>query len=174
MSGIPPEQESVLAEIGMALLSVQHTESLLRFTLRYPLSGPKGVTLETLERSETALKKNTLGQFLRVLKDRVDLDDEFGLALDRFLNARNVFAHRLDDVPGWDLRSKEGRDAAHVFLTELIRSATFISKVLTGLMRSWARQNNMDVPPAPGEESLFAEIDALYTTKVDSIFFAKE
>jgi len=169
--GTPPEQERVLAELGMALLSVQHTEDLLRFTLQYSLSGPDGVSLETLERSEVELRKKTLGHFIGILRKRVDLDDAFDVTLARFLDARNILVHRVDEIPGWNLKTREGQTVAHTFLYDLIQIATFISKVLTGLAREWARQNGIEAAPQSGAEALFAEIDMIYASSVDSIFF---
>jgi hypothetical protein len=175
MAGIPPEQERVLALLGMALLTVQHTEFLLQFTLQYTLPGTDGLTLETLERSKNELRKKTLGQFLHILKQRIELDDSFESALDQFLDARNILAHRVTEIPGWNMETPDGQRAAQAWLSALIRIANFIAKVLMALMRSWVRQNGMDNIPIPvGSEEFFTEIDTVYAPAVDTLFFQRE
>ncbi len=174
MNGVPHGEERVLAEMGIALLVIQNVEWLLRFTLRYPLSGAEGVTIETLERSESELRKKTLGNFLALLRQRVSVDDAFGGALDHFLNARNMFVHRVEEVPGWNLHSTEGRAAAHTFLRGLIQTGTVIAKLLTALSRDWAEQNNFAVEIPDGSEALFTEIDATFKPLVQAVFSKKE
>jgi len=172
--GIPPEQERSFALIGLALLNAQHTESMIEFTLKYPLIGADGITLDTLKKAEGELYKKTLGQFLKILRERVDLDPAFDKTLSKFLEARNLLAHHLDAIPGWNLATEDGRKVAATFLGEFIATATFISNVLTGLSRAWADQIGVKSAIPVGSEAFFAEIDALYKPGSRAIFFPKK
>ena len=47
----------------------------------------------------------------------------------RFLEMRNSFVHNISEVPGWNLQTRKGRDAAKKFLIEL----TMLAMAITSL-----------------------------------------
>lgn len=117
--------------------------------------------------------KKTLGYFLSELHNRADLDEHFDVLLEAFLEERNILVHSVDDIPGWNLSTVEGRKIARAFVDSFIRKTVEIQKIFLGLMRAWQEEAGFDVPVPVGLEP-FAEIDAEYKTRVDDLFFEKE
>lgn len=102
-SGYKPVQDDVLKTLGLAVIAGQSVEHLLSSCLTFPLHGEPLQTVEQLQILLERHSKATLGQLLKALRKRVDLHPTFDDKLDRFLQYRNVIAHRLHDVtrPRW-------------------------------------------------------------------------
>ena len=77
-------------------------------------------------------RKRTLGDLVRELRSRVKIEPGFKDKLYHFLNMRNALVHNLDEVPGWDLDTKKGREFATKFLVELFTLSAEIAGVLFG------------------------------------------
>ena len=101
------------------------------------------------------------------------MDENFDALLEAFLEERNILVHSVDDIPGWNLSTVDGRKIARAFVDSFIRKTVEIHKVFLGLMRAWQEEAKIDVPVLVGCE-FFAEIDADYKTLVDDLFFEKE
>jgi hypothetical protein len=146
-SGYKPVQDDVLKTLGLAVIAGQGVEHLLSCCLTYPLHGEP---LQTVEQLHTLLERHskaTLGQLLKALRKRVDLHPTFDEKLDRFLQNRNVIAHRLHDVPGgFDLHSDEVRNRLKAFLLQYMDDGHTVSMVLLGVLREWASQEGIDIP----------------------------
>ena len=173
VKGISPEETAFLAYIGATLLVVQSAEQIFRFILSHVLIGDTPLSLEELEENNRTLQKKTLGQFIGILRERSGIAEEFDSALQTFLTNRNMLAHKLNEVPGWDRSTFEGRKAALAFLGETSASATLVSNVLIGLARQWEAQNKFDIKLSPEQQALFKVLDEKYTTTVGAIFFKK-
>ncbi|HEY4941861.1 MAG TPA: hypothetical protein VII56_10565 [Rhizomicrobium sp.] len=167
------EEKGLLTNVGVTLLIVQSTEKLLRFVLQHCLPGSEAVSLEDLERSDEKMRKKTLGQFLGILRERVDLDDQFDAILSTFLDCRNILAHRIEEIPGWNLYTSDGQKAGNNFLNRTTEAAMFITKIFAGLMSAWSKQVGLEGAVTKEEKKWLAEIDARYTPAVDTIFFKK-
>lgn len=168
-----PEKADVLMLIGAALLSMQGAERCLRFCLTWVFQKDGPITLEKLETQELAERKKTMGYFLRELRNRAQLDDRFELYLERFLEDRNTLAHALDEVPGWNLESKEGRDIARQFCDRCLVESFEVMKILTALTRAWMEQVGLKTPYPAGSEELFSEIEHTYLPHVDCLFASR-
>ncbi len=166
------EQKDVLMRIGAALVFVQSAEQVIRLCMIFVLQKDSPLTIEKLEKQTREERKKTLGYFLGELRKRADLDESFDALLEEFLEERNILVHNVDDVPGWNLQTTEGRKIASAFVDGFIRKTVEILKVFAGLIRSWQEQTNFDVS-VPTAEEFFAEIDTDYKSLVDDIFFEK-
>lgn len=146
-SGYKPVQDDVLKTLGVAVIAGQGVELLMSNCLTFPLHGEP---LQTVEQIQTLLErysKATLGQLLKALRQRVDLHPTFDDQLDRFLQNRNVIAHRLHDMPGgFDMHSDEGRGRIQAFLHQYMNDGQNVSMVLLGVFRGWACQEGIDLP----------------------------
>lgn len=142
-SGYKPVQDDVLKTLGLAVIAGQSVEHLLSTCLTFPF-------LQTAEQVQIMLErrsKATLGQLLNTIRMRVDLHPTFDGQLDRFLEYRNIIAHRLHDLPGgFDLHSDEGRARLKDFLLQYMDDGHIVSMVLLGVLREWARQEDIDLP----------------------------
>lgn len=146
-SGYKPAQDDVLRTLGLAVIAGQGVEHLMSTCLTFPLHGEP---LQTKEQVETLLarhSKATLGQMLKMLRQKVDLHPTFDEQLDRFLQNRNIIAHRLHDVPGGlDLHSDEGRARLKSFLLQYMKDGETLSMVFLGLLRAWTVEVGIALP----------------------------
>ncbi|MEV4781807.1 hypothetical protein [Burkholderia sp. LMU1-1-1.1] len=146
-SGYKPVQDDVLKTLGFAVIAGQSVERLMSTCLTFPLHGETRQTVEQVQVMLERHSKATLGQLLNTLRKRVDLHPTFDEQLDRFLQHRNVIAHRLHDVPGGlDLHSDEGRGRLKDFLLQYMEDGHIVSMVLLGVLREWARQEGIKLP----------------------------
>jgi hypothetical protein len=163
----------LLARIGAALLSVQTTERALRLITTFVFQKSGTLTAERLIAQTNAEQKKTLGFFLAELLKRADLDVHFNGTLAEFLRRRNLLAHNLSDLPGWNTDTVHGIYIGRRFINELLEMNNEVLKVFTALIRAWQAQRDdktLDVPGHP----FFEEVDATYVPLVDRLFSAKE
>ncbi|MDB5790288.1 MAG: hypothetical protein JWQ80_312 [Massilia sp.] len=145
-SGYKPVQDDVLKTLGIAVIAGQGVERLMSTCLTFPLHGEPLRTVEQFQALLERQSKATLGQLLNALRKRVDMHPTFDDHLDRFLQYRNIIAHRLHDVPGgFDLHSDEGRGRLKAFLLQYMDDGHIVSMVLLGVLREWARQEGIDL-----------------------------
>jgi hypothetical protein len=60
--------------------------------------------------------------------------------LSQFLDNRNVFVHRIDDVPGFDLTTSDGRKAAAIFISRLYAETKSVLHIFFAFLRAWQEQ----------------------------------
>lgn len=146
-SGYKPVQDDVLKTLGLAVIAGQSVERLMSTCLTFPLQGEPLQTVEQVQALLERRSKDTLGQLLKALRKRVDLHPTFDDQLNRFLQYRNVIAHRLHDVAGgFDLHSDEGRGRLKAFLLQYMDDGHIVSMVFLGVLRAWARQEGISLP----------------------------
>lgn len=146
-SGYKPVQDDVLKTLGLAVIAGQGVEQLLSRCLTFPLHGEPLQTVEQIQLLLERHSKATLGRLLKALRERVDLHPTFDDKLDRFLQHRNIIAHRLHDVPGGlVLHSDEGRGRLKAFLLQYMEDGHTVSMVFLGVLRGWASQEGIAIP----------------------------
>ncbi|WP_095196916.1 hypothetical protein [Pseudomonas sp. Irchel 3A7] len=146
-SGYKSKQDDVLKTLGLAVIAGQAVEHLLSSCLTFPLHGEPLQTAEQLQLLLERHSKATLGRLLKTLRKQVDLHPTFDDKLDRFLQHRNIIAHRLRDVPGgFDLHSDKGRGKLKAFLLQHMEDGHTVSMVFLGILRGWASQVDIDIP----------------------------
>lgn len=119
-SGYKPVQNDILKTLGLAVIAGQGVERLLSTCLTFPLHGQPLQTVEELRTLIDRVSNDTMGTLLKKLRKQVDLHPVFDDTLKRFLENRNLIAHRLHDVPGsFDLHSDEGRARLKVFFAPI-------------------------------------------------------
>jgi len=175
-SGYKPVQDDVLKTLGLAVITGQGVERLLSSCLTFPLHGEPLQTVEQLQILLERHSKATLGQLLNALRKRVDLHPTFDDKLDRFLQYRNVIAHRLHDVPGGlDLHSDEGRGRLKAFLLQYMDDGQTVSMVLLGVLREWAKQEGISIPSEHHlSQQMQDHLDANVVPNLDALIRSKE
>ena len=126
--------------MGVILIAVQSAEETINFALTFVFQGEERLTLEKLERIEAAERSGTLGRLLKQLRERVELSPEFDVLLTQFLSDRNTFIHRILEVPGFDLSTREGRNAATAFLSRFFSETKEVLHVFWAFIRAWQEQ----------------------------------
>ena len=146
-SGYTPEQDDVLKTLGLAVVAGQGVERLMSTCLTFVLRDEPLVSPEQLDGILRRHSKATLGQLLRILRERVDLHPTFDERFERFLESRNIIAHRLFDVPGGlDLHTDAGRQNLKMFLLRFMDYGQTLSMIFLGLIRIWSQQVGIDLP----------------------------
>ena len=135
--GVDEEMLDLVGLIGMCLLCVQQAEEVLSGVVETILDRPE----QNLTEQSEVKQRQTLGDFLKRLKQRVKV--EYGLKerLFKFLQMRNTFVHKLSEVPGLDLETEKGRAVARMFVGELCMTALFISMLFTTLFSVSAKDD---------------------------------
>jgi antitoxin component of RelBE/YafQ-DinJ toxin-antitoxin module len=168
---ITREHRDVLEAMGVALLVLQSTEDVLRLCMTFVIQKKK-LTLESLQQQEEIERNKTIGYFLSQLRHRVSVHPKFDSLLKDFLKNRNDFVHNLEQVPGWSMKSSEGRAAAKKFIYLLIEQANKVQQVFVGLLLAWQEQTGISVP-LPDHE-WFSKVASAYKPLADCIFRAKD
>lgn len=155
----------------MALISVQMAEKFIRHTLTLVLQkSPDGLDMQGLLEEEEFLNRKTLGQLINILKGRVTLADDFEAVLSKFLKYRNMLAHDLDQIDGFDLGTPDGRAAANGFLTDLAATTELTIKVFLSLGLSWQAQVGFSTP---ADQRVRQWIGEEFEGIANSVFFLK-
>jgi hypothetical protein len=167
-----PLRMDLMARVGTALLNVQVTERALRLITTFVFQKSSPITAEQLIAQTNAEQKKTLGYFLAELRKRANLDVHVDRTLAEFLRRRNLLAHNLSGLPGWNTDTAHGIYIGRCFINELDQMNDEVLKVFTGLVRAWQAQGGLALPDVP--EGFFEEIDEKYVPLIDNLFFAKE
>jgi hypothetical protein len=139
MSSDRSPQLHTYALMGVCLLYVQQAERALASAVGSVLMDPTLTTAKLMGQTEPE-RKRTLGDFLKELRKLARIEPQFKNKLYRFLTMRNTFIHNLSEVPGWDVRTEEGREVATKFLSELLALAFEVSGVFMSLFTVSARE----------------------------------
>ena len=108
--------------MGYCLLTVQAAEVLLKSAL----SGP--FALQDLDSEDETSRRKTLGQLLRKLRERVEIDEDLEALFVTFLESRNLFTHRL--TVEFDPNTRPGLIAMANFCQVLAIQACEVAKFL--------------------------------------------
>jgi hypothetical protein len=114
--------------MGVCLLSVQQAERMLADAVESVLKDRTSMPENLMEQTYKE-QKRTLSGVLKELRKRAQIERVVDQRLWRFLEMRNSFVHNISEVPGWNLRTRKGREAAKKFLIEL----TMLAMAITGL-----------------------------------------
>jgi hypothetical protein len=126
-------------------------------------------TIDEIYALNEAEKKKTLGELLRELRERVSVDPSFDSLLKSFLKNRNTFAHSMSFLPGWNLKTKAGREAAVKFLDRYSWELTQVQNIFLAFAREEDIRLGRRTPIPEGSESFFAIIDKQYVPIVPNL-----
>ena len=169
-----PNSDDIYSLIGFALAFIQGVEKQIAFCTTYVLQDDGELTLEKLLSKQKLERTKTLGYFLAKIRERVKLSVGFDDLLKEFLGNRNALVHNMDQIPGWDLKSVEGVEAAKRFVVTLLRQSYQVSKILVALTNEWQSQIGVQVAVPDEHKAFFDEVDNEYGPFVGSIFMVKE
>ena len=136
----------VFTKIGHLLLDVQSTERAIKLCAKVALPERDELLSNLGARLLNGrYDKHTIGRMLSQLRIRATFQPDFEEILNRFLQNRNTFAHNLNDVPGWDLGSSDGVEAANNFMAELLADSKVVRSVFVGIINGWRIQSGYQV-----------------------------
>ncbi|NBA86067.1 hypothetical protein GVN16_09860 [Emticicia sp. CRIBPO] len=100
-------QNTVLRELGLILITTQTTEKFLKVVIDFVLPKEGSFNVEDFLIRLNKGDKRTIGVFISLLQDRVDIVPWFDTLLTDFLKMRNDLIHDVDRIPGYGLTSDE-------------------------------------------------------------------
>lgn len=136
--------EELVYLMGTLLLLLQSVEVQVNIVMTRVLCEDSIRTIDDIMQLEAANRRRTLGQLLRDLRTRFHVNATFEKLLVDFLEHRNIFIHRLSDVPGFNLDTKNGQDVAEQFLRKLNGEAMTVSKIFAAFTQHWLETTEID------------------------------
>lgn len=158
------------AKIGRTLVMIQLTEALLDILLlRTAFRGDKPVTAEELERAAKYERRETLGQLIQKLHQRVEVHPELASFLENFLEDRNRFAHHLLDPAKANLPPEQVRQQISDFCERISKSCSQLVELFTTIFIKWNLSFQSD-EPIDDETKAYFEAAEKWSTTVDKLF----
>jgi hypothetical protein len=169
------EKKRILTWIGALIVGIQGTERIVDLVMTYVFQGKQKVTVQILERLEAQRQSRTLGRLVKVMQDRVGIHPAFDKLLENFVEHRNQLMHRLDDIPGWDLDTEDGRKIAWNFLHQLYKETHAVMQIFISFLIAWEKQHKLGIVKdlTPEMVEALPQITE-FTAIVDDLVFAKE
>jgi len=175
MNPLDPDTKQIFTWIGALTVGMQTTERIVDLAMTFVFPAKEKLTLQMLERLERQQRSRTLGRLAGQLRERVNLHPELVQLLDNFVEHRNQLAHRVHDIPGWNLETAEGRKVAIDFLDQLQKEDLKVLQIFLGALIVWENQHKLgivkDLPPEIIK--IFPEIPA-FKVVVNAPVFAKQ
>lgn len=129
--------EEVFAEIGCRLVLLQDLEMFIAFAAKVVFAEDAAKARKAILNSDTKM----LGQLLRLLRERVEIEEAFDERLKRTLKARNLFVHEFSHE--FDLRTKAGLRQGVRFLLDTMDDLEEVTKVMKALVVSFGRDKSV-------------------------------
>lgn len=164
----PPEQEEILAQIGLTLLLLQDLEHIFSHCMRLIFGDKSILTLNDF----LAPEKRTLGTMKRQLGAAVILDDDFEDLLKRLVNNRNILVHHLNDQAWFNIETEEGRNSTWRFLIDHFHQIESATKIFQAFALKQAKQYGFHEMPYGKElqaRGIFQNLEKNYFPYIDSL-----
>lgn len=145
---------------------VQYAEQAVRRALVYTFPDVEPITLETIEGANQELRRATLGNLIRKLRERgVEIDESFDKFLSDFLDHRNMFAHNIHLDEQYDLETAEGLARFNAFVqtlgAEAVRVVTVFTAAALAFTKGDGRFMMRDVPDDQQDARQLALVSAV-------------
>ena len=130
--------EELYAEIGCRLLLLQHLESYIGVLVKIVFEDNSEESKKALMKTD----KRTMGQLIGALKKKTDIDSNFEGALQRVLDDRNLFVHRL--ASEFELETSLGQSRSIEFLSKSMGDLEAVNPILQGAIVGYGVENGID------------------------------
>ena len=128
-----PNQKDVFFAVGVALLTIQLAEKILKLYLPDLAPKVRPKSIKKLLSTKELMDRATLGKIIRALKENVKIEGSFGKTLEEFLTARNMFVHTADKIPGWGMETDKERAFSYDYSKSLCKDSQHVIDVMLGL-----------------------------------------
>lgn len=169
----PPEQEELLAQIGLTLLLLQDLEHIFSHCMRLIFGDKSMLSLKDFLSPE----KRTLGKMKHELGLAVTLDDDFDDFLKTLIRNRNLFVHHLREQTWFNIETEQGQNSTYRFLIELFHQIESATKIFQAFALKQAKQYNMQEVPYGNElreRGIFQDLEENYIPYIDSLIKGKK
>jgi len=129
-----PLQAEFYGRIGKTLLEIQYAEYQLQICLSYFVPSDQARSVEEIEAQAAAVRKQTLGNLIVLMRKRIVVAKDFDEKLTKFIDDRNSLAHRFLGVEGVTLSTDDGLRKGIEFLKDLNAQALDVRGTIQGLM----------------------------------------
>lgn len=134
----PDIPEEVFAEIGCRLVLLQDLELMITFVAKVVFEIDHTKARESILNSD----KKTMGQLIKILREKVHIHEDFDSTLKRTLDARNFFVHDISHK--FNLRSKNGLAGAITFLSQSMDDLEEVTQTMKAVVVSCGRERGMN------------------------------
>jgi hypothetical protein len=135
-------REDAWTRIGLLLGLLQHTENAINVSLAWVFAG-QPVALEQIAFLERSKQKKMLGELLRVLRERVNIDSHFDGLLTTFLQDRNRFVHRLFTERGYNINEPKDVFRIREFVDSLTHRSSIVLAAFHAFIEIWAEEHDL-------------------------------
>jgi len=129
---LTPSQNKILREIGLTFFSLQGAEKAIQFCVSLVFSDEEATTGQDILSMRDSDRRKTLGQLIKVLQQRAEIQADFKQRINEFVQKRNRFVHGLFNEPEYSLGTEESIAKAHDFLLEFQQDIWNVSEVFMG------------------------------------------
>jgi hypothetical protein len=169
----------VLCEnIGTALVACQTAEKLINLSLLVLFPKEPIRTVEMFDHLDEKQRRKNLGYFIRALRERVGIDQQFDGLLGDFLEHRNILAHDLTRVPGHSFFTPVGLERINGYVLRLVNEAQRVTEIFTAFIDSWTDRMGMSERlrqqhPDIYDSDFITNIRASITPLLDALIYEK-
>jgi hypothetical protein len=171
-ANISEKDKHIYMVMGITLHQLHAFENLFKFVMTFIIQRDSPLNIDKYERLEKEYSKKTLGYFLKELRLRAVVSDEYADLLEELLEKRNIFIHCPGTIQGWDLFSNEGQKIAEAFMARLASIAGTLNLLHSGFIYDWSKETGIPCGniPDPAMEEL---IKTNYSGKINLLLRAK-
>jgi hypothetical protein len=155
--------EEIFAEIGCRLVLLQDLEMFIAFATKVVFADNAIKAREAILNADN----KTLGELLKLLRKRVNVDKAFDERLKRTLKARNIFIHEFSQE--FDLRTSAGIKRGIKFLLDTMDDLEEVTKVMKSLIISFGRDRGIADPELEKEWRALGDLNELETTYLPAV-----
>ncbi len=129
---LPQKLKRCVLLIGANLIEIQRLEMGMKYLLRF-LSLHEEES-DSKDLVSDRFHNKTLGGLLSEFKKKADANEGFEALLDQLLHERNILAHHLLEIPGFNLTTIEGVEIGITFLKHQRKTITHVNRIMMRVM----------------------------------------
>jgi hypothetical protein len=136
--------DQALAGIGQLLLDFQTLEFSFSMCVTFVFPNEKELSKLSFFDDGRPNRDETIGRFINLLKQRVEVHPEFDDLLKTVLERRNLFVHRVSFEDWFHLGDEKGLDEITSFINSLGADVYELNVILFAFVWYWAKRNNLN------------------------------
>ena len=127
-------EEDVILLLGYAVFEAQEAEAALHLTLSVVCGLSEAESISHLKK---IYEKKTMGQFLRLVRERIGINESFDDFMREYIEQRNFIVHNLSRCSTFSLYTDDGRLKLNHFLTGFRHKNRKVRLTFMALTEAW-------------------------------------
>lgn len=164
--------DEVMRLLGRAVYEAQETEATLHLTMSVMFGLSPA---ESIKQLKTVYEKKTMGQFLRLAREKIGLSESFDKIMYETIEQRNFIVHNLSRASVFSIYHEEGREKLTNFLMSFMEQNKKVKLTFAALVEVWMRRispeyNNAKKLSEIQESEFYQEVEEIYIPQLKAIF----